>query len=80
MSGKAFAQHRLYVLRNDAVAGSGQSNCAALSTCHIFTLTEHRNSASISSGKLSRLPTLVQGLERRRGELPDRQPQRIWGG
>ena len=29
-SGKAFAQHRLDALRNDAVAGSGKSNSAAL--------------------------------------------------
>ncbi|MBF4802203.1 contractile injection system protein, VgrG/Pvc8 family, partial [Aeromonas hydrophila] len=29
-SGKAFAQHRLDALRNDAVAGLAKSNCAAL--------------------------------------------------
>uniref|UniRef100_UPI002B47AB63 type VI secretion system tip protein TssI/VgrG n=1 Tax=Aeromonas caviae TaxID=648 RepID=UPI002B47AB63 len=42
-SGKAFAQHRLDALRNDAVAGSGKSNSAALLPGQSFSLTEHPN-------------------------------------
>ncbi|EKP0277539.1 type VI secretion system tip protein VgrG [Aeromonas bestiarum] len=42
-SGKAFAQHRLDALRNDAVAGSGKSNSAALLPGQYFSLTEHPN-------------------------------------
>ena len=42
-SGKAFAQHRLDALRNDAVTGSGKSNCAALLPGQTFSLTEHPN-------------------------------------
>ena len=42
-SGKAFAQHRLDALRNDAVAGSGKSNSAALLPGQHFLLTEHPN-------------------------------------
>ncbi|MGL4924681.1 type VI secretion system tip protein TssI/VgrG [Aeromonas sp. 30P] len=42
-SGKAFAQHRLDALRNDAVAGSGKSNSAALLPGQHFSLTEHPN-------------------------------------
>ncbi|TNI01298.1 type VI secretion system tip protein TssI/VgrG [Aeromonas hydrophila] len=42
-SGKAFAQHRLDALRNDAVAGSGKSNGAALLPGQSFSLTEHPN-------------------------------------
>ncbi|WP_421208653.1 type VI secretion system tip protein VgrG [Aeromonas sp. 602396] len=42
-SGKAFAQHRLDALRNDAVAGSGKSNSAALMPGLFFSLTEHPN-------------------------------------
>ncbi len=42
-SGKAFAQHRLDALRNDAVAGSGKSNSAALLPGQFFSLTEHPN-------------------------------------
>ena len=42
-SGKAFAQHRLDALRNDAVAGSGKSNSAALQPGQTFSLTEHPN-------------------------------------
>ena len=45
-SGKAFAQHRLDALRNDAVAGSGKSNSAALLPGQYFSLTEHPNVAS----------------------------------
>lgn len=44
-SGKAFAQHRLDALRNDAVAGSGKSNSAALLPGQRFSLTEHPNSS-----------------------------------
>ena len=44
-SGKAFAQHRLDALRNDAMMSTGQSNCAALLPGQTFTLTEHRNAA-----------------------------------
>ncbi|MFM5184386.1 type VI secretion system tip protein VgrG [Aeromonas veronii] len=40
-SGKAFAQHRLDALRNDAVAGGGKSNSAALLPGQFFSLTEH---------------------------------------
>ncbi|MGY3958126.1 type VI secretion system tip protein TssI/VgrG, partial [Aeromonas popoffii] len=42
-SGKAFAQHRLDALRNDAVSGSGKSNSAALLPGQTFSLTEHPN-------------------------------------
>ncbi len=42
-SGKAFAQHRLDALRNDAVSGSGKSNSAALLPGQHFSLTEHPN-------------------------------------
>ncbi|MEB6639476.1 type VI secretion system tip protein VgrG [Aeromonas caviae] len=42
-SGKAFAQHRLDALRNDAVAGQAKSNCAALQPGQSFSLTEHPN-------------------------------------
>ncbi|MEV3803765.1 type VI secretion system tip protein VgrG [Aeromonas veronii] len=42
-SGKAFAQYRLDALRNDAVAGSGKSNSAALLPGQHFSLTEHPN-------------------------------------
>ncbi|BEE16588.1 type IV secretion protein Rhs [Aeromonas enteropelogenes] len=42
-SGKAFAQHRLDGLRNDAVTGSGKSNSAALLPGQYFSLTEHPN-------------------------------------
>ncbi|MGY3900833.1 type VI secretion system tip protein TssI/VgrG, partial [Aeromonas sp. 25-AL00135] len=42
-SGKAFAQHRLDALRNDAVEGSGKSNSAALLPGQHFSLTEHPN-------------------------------------
>jgi type VI secretion system secreted protein VgrG len=42
-SGKAFAQHRLDALRNDAVSGSGKSNSAALLPGQFFSLTEHPN-------------------------------------
>ncbi|MDM5074656.1 type VI secretion system tip protein TssI/VgrG [Aeromonas bestiarum] len=42
-SGKAFAQHRLDALRNDAVAGSGKSNSAVLLPGQHFSLTEHPN-------------------------------------
>ncbi|MFQ1903815.1 type VI secretion system tip protein VgrG, partial [Aeromonas veronii] len=44
-SGKAFAQHRLDALRNDAVAGSGKSNSAALLPGQHFSLTEHPNAS-----------------------------------
>nr|WP_235660912.1 contractile injection system protein, VgrG/Pvc8 family [Aeromonas veronii] len=40
-SGKAFTQHRLDALRNDATTGNGKSNCAALLPGQTFTLTEH---------------------------------------
>ncbi|QCG49327.1 type VI secretion system Vgr family protein [Aeromonas schubertii] len=42
-SGKAFVQHRLDALRNDAVSGSGKSNSAALLPGQFFSLTEHPN-------------------------------------
>ncbi|MCX7130279.1 type VI secretion system tip protein TssI/VgrG [Aeromonas sp.] len=42
-SGKAFVQHRLDALRNDAVSGSGKSNSAALLPGQSFSLTEHPN-------------------------------------
>ncbi|WP_421225497.1 type VI secretion system tip protein VgrG [Aeromonas enteropelogenes] len=42
-SGKAFAQHRLDALRNDAVTGQGKSNSAALLPGQYFSLTEHPN-------------------------------------
>ncbi len=44
-SGNAFAQSRLDALRNDAVAGSGKSNSAALLPGQTFSLTEHPNGA-----------------------------------
>ncbi|WP_421198110.1 type VI secretion system tip protein TssI/VgrG [Aeromonas enteropelogenes] len=47
-SGKAFAQHRLDALRNDAVTGQGKSNSAALLPGQYFSLTEHPN-ASLNS-------------------------------
>ncbi|MGN4984143.1 type VI secretion system tip protein TssI/VgrG, partial [Aeromonas dhakensis] len=42
-SGKAFTQHRMDALRNDAVAGKAKSNCAALQLGQSFSLTEHPN-------------------------------------
>ncbi|GAB5992075.1 type VI secretion system Vgr family protein [Aeromonas enteropelogenes] len=42
-SGKAFSQHRLDALRNDAVTGQGKSNSAALLPGQYFSLTEHPN-------------------------------------
>ncbi|WP_050664756.1 type VI secretion system tip protein TssI/VgrG, partial [Aeromonas schubertii] len=44
-SGKAFVQHRLDALRNDAVSGSGKSNSAALLPGQFFSLTEHPNAS-----------------------------------
>ncbi|MGL4907570.1 MAG: type VI secretion system tip protein VgrG, partial [Plesiomonas sp.] len=44
-SGKAFTLHRLDALRNDAVAGSGKSNSAALLPGRSFSLTEHPNTS-----------------------------------
>ncbi|ALP41653.1 type VI secretion system tip protein TssI/VgrG [Aeromonas schubertii] len=44
-SGKAFVQHRLDALRNDAVSGSGKSNSAALQPGQFFSLTEHPNAS-----------------------------------
>ncbi|MCS3458810.1 type VI secretion system tip protein VgrG [Aeromonas sp. BIGb0445] len=44
-SGKAFAQHRLDALRNDAAISTGQSNCAALLPGQRFALSEHPNGA-----------------------------------
>ncbi|MBW3783695.1 type VI secretion system tip protein VgrG [Aeromonas veronii] len=44
-SGKAFTQHRLDALRQDATMGVGKSNCATLLPGQRFALTEHPNPA-----------------------------------
>src|SRR5690606_18531868 len=54
-SGKAFAQHRLDALRNDAVAGSGKSNSAALLPGQFFSLTEHPNGSLNTDWQIVRI-------------------------
>ncbi|MFQ2772336.1 type VI secretion system tip protein TssI/VgrG [Aeromonas caviae] len=54
-SGKAFAQHRLDALRNDAVAGSGKSNSAALMPGQFFSLTEHPNGSLNTDWQIVRI-------------------------
>ncbi|HDT5893358.1 TPA: type VI secretion system tip protein VgrG [Aeromonas hydrophila subsp. hydrophila] len=54
-SGKAFAQHRLDALRNDAVAGSGKSNSAALLPGQSFSLTEHPNGSLNTDWQIVRI-------------------------
>ncbi|WP_404838229.1 type VI secretion system tip protein VgrG [Aeromonas media] len=54
-SGKAFAQHRLDALRNDAVTGSGKSNCAALQPGQTFALTEHPNGSLNTDWQIVRI-------------------------
>ncbi|HDX9188847.1 TPA: type VI secretion system tip protein VgrG, partial [Aeromonas hydrophila] len=60
-SGKAFAQHRLDALRNDAVAGSGKSNSAALLPGQTFSLTEHPNGSLNTDWQIVRI--LHTGLQ-----------------
>ncbi|MCS3770682.1 type VI secretion system secreted protein VgrG, partial [Aeromonas hydrophila] len=54
-SGKAFAQHRLDALRNDAVAGQAKSNCAALLPGQTFSLTEHPNGSLNTDWQIVRI-------------------------
>ncbi|MFM7967042.1 type VI secretion system tip protein TssI/VgrG [Aeromonas sp. A-5] len=72
-SGKAFAQHRLDALRNDAVTGSGKSNCAALLPGQTFTLTEHPNGALNADWQVVRISHTglqPQALEEEGGSGP----------
>ncbi|MBS4698206.1 type VI secretion system tip protein TssI/VgrG [Aeromonas media] len=72
-SGKAFAQHRLDALRNDAVAGSGKSNSAALLPGQTFTLTEHPNGALNADWQIVRIQHTglqPQALEEEGGSGP----------
>ncbi|MGL4923968.1 MAG: type VI secretion system tip protein TssI/VgrG [Aeromonas veronii] len=72
-SGKAFTQHRLDALRNDAVAGNGKSNCAALLPGQTFTLTEHRNAAFNIAWQVvdvTHTGTQPQALEEEGGDGP----------
>ncbi|MDM5061066.1 type VI secretion system tip protein TssI/VgrG, partial [Aeromonas rivipollensis] len=72
-SGKAFAQHRLDALRNDAVTGSGKSNCAALLPGQTFTLTEHPNGALNADWQIVRIQHTglqPQALEEEGGSGP----------
>ncbi|MDM5058183.1 type VI secretion system tip protein TssI/VgrG, partial [Aeromonas rivipollensis] len=72
-SGKAFAQHRLDALRNDAVAGQAKSNCAALLPGQTFTLTEHPNGALNADWQVVRISHTglqPQALEEEGGSGP----------
>ncbi|WP_429167712.1 type VI secretion system tip protein TssI/VgrG [Aeromonas rivipollensis] len=72
-SGKAFAQHRLDALRNDAVTGSGKSNCAALLPGQTFSLTEHPNGALNADWQVVRISHTglqPQALEEEGGSGP----------
>ncbi|MGY3893811.1 type VI secretion system tip protein TssI/VgrG [Aeromonas enterica] len=72
-SGKAFAQHRLDALRNDAVAGSGKSNSAALLPGQYFSLTEHPNGSLNTDWQIVRISHTglqPQALEEEGGSGP----------
>ena len=72
-SGKAFAQHRLDALRNDAVAGSGKSNSAALLPGQSFSLTEHPNGSLNTDWQIVRIQHTglqPQALEEEGGSGP----------
>ncbi|MGY3929549.1 Rhs element Vgr family protein [Aeromonas encheleia] len=72
-SGKAFAQHRLDALRNDAVTGSGKSNCAALLPGQTFSLTEHPNGSLNTDWQVVRISHTglqPQALEEEGGSGP----------
>ncbi|AHE49135.1 VgrG protein [Aeromonas hydrophila 4AK4] len=72
-SGKAFAQHRLDALRNDAVTGSGKSNCVALLPGQTFALTEHPNGALNADWQVVRISHTglqPQALEEEGGSGP----------
>ncbi|QTL93844.1 type VI secretion system tip protein TssI/VgrG [Aeromonas jandaei] len=72
-SGKAFTQHRLDALRNDAMTGNGKSNCAALLPGQAFTLTEHRNAAFNIAWQVvdvTHIGTQPQALEEEGGDGP----------
>ncbi|WP_434667401.1 type VI secretion system tip protein TssI/VgrG [Aeromonas sp. NJAU223] len=72
-SGKAFAQHRLDALRNDAVTGQGKSNCAALLPGQYFSLTEHPNgvlNADWQIVRISHVGQQPQALEEEGGSGP----------
>ncbi|WP_439825301.1 type VI secretion system Vgr family protein [Aeromonas caviae] len=72
-SGKAFAQHRLDALRNDAVAGQAKSNCAALQPGQSFSLTEHPNGSLNTDWQIVRIQHTglqPQALEEEGGSGP----------
>ncbi len=72
-SGKAFAQHRLDALRNDAVAGQAKSNCAALQPGQSFSLTEHPNGSLNTDWQVVRIQHTglqPQALEEEGGSGP----------
>ncbi|UUT58056.1 type VI secretion system effector VgrG [Aeromonas hydrophila] len=72
-SGKAFAQHRLDALRNDAVAGQVKSNCAALLPGQTFSLTEHPNGSLNTDWQIVRIQHTglqPQALEEEGGSGP----------
>ncbi|HEA3129486.1 TPA: type VI secretion system tip protein VgrG [Aeromonas hydrophila] len=72
-SGKAFAQHRLDALRNDAVAGLAKSNCAALLPGQTFSLTEHPNGSLNTDWQIVRIQHTglqPQALEEEGGSGP----------
>ncbi|EZH77178.1 type VI secretion system effector VgrG, partial [Aeromonas hydrophila] len=72
-SGKAFAQHRLDALRNDAVAGQAKSNCAALLPGQSFSLTEHPNGSLNTDWQIVRIQHTglqPQALEEEGGSGP----------
>ena len=72
-SGKAFAQHRLDALRNDAITGQGRSNCAALLPGQTFSLTEHPNGTLNADWQIVRIShsgQQPQALEEEGGSGP----------
>ncbi|WP_439827017.1 type VI secretion system Vgr family protein [Aeromonas enteropelogenes] len=72
-SGKAFAQHRLDALRNDAVTGQGKSNSAALLPGQYFSLTEHPNGSLNSDWQIVHIRHIgqqPQALEEEGGSGP----------
>ncbi|UJQ38544.1 type VI secretion system tip protein VgrG [Aeromonas caviae] len=72
-SGKAFVQHRLDALRNDAVAGQAKSNCAALLPGQSFSLTEHPNGSLNTDWQVVRIQHTglqPQALEEEGGSGP----------
>jgi type VI secretion system secreted protein VgrG len=71
-SGKAFAQHRLDALRNDAVAGQAKSNCAALLPGQSFSLTEHPNGSLNTDWQIVRIQHT--GLQPRRWKRRGQRP------